>query len=66
MITPSRHTFWASTDAVVIALKEAIDARKRARAAATDFERRFWRREMRYQARSAVAEARKYLRRFAA
>jgi hypothetical protein len=61
MITPSRYNFW-ETERVYGPLKEAINDRKLASLAASDFERRFHRRNMRFAARRAVSECRAYLR----
>lgn len=58
--TPLRFQF-KKTLAAEIPLREAIDARKRAALATNDFERTYWRKEMRYQARESLNQTRKYL-----
>lgn len=61
--TPSRHCFWTSSDRIAALLKDAIRDRRLAAAAASDFERKFHRANMRFAAREAVAECRKWLAR---
>ena len=58
-VAPRRFWYY-ERERIYTPLQEAIDARKRAAFAASDFERTYWRKEMRYQARNAVRECRKY------